>query len=98
VDAMLYDKQILAWKQDENLPANHLTIDPTPGDVILPMGLGKIRCDAQYIVSITVLSKDIKNSVIRSPGGYLEDLRSDADLQSKFVSAINQIYDPVIID
>jgi hypothetical protein len=95
---MLYDKQILAWKHDENFPANHLTIEPTPGDVILPMGLGRIHCDAQYIVSIVVLSKDIKDSVMRSPGGYLEDLRNNSDLQTKFVSAINQIYDPVITD
>jgi hypothetical protein len=96
--AMLYDNQILAWKHDENFPTKHLTIDLTPGDVILHMDLGKIHCDAQYIVSIVILSKDIKDSVIRSPGGYLEDLRNDNALQSKFVSAINQIYDPVITD
>jgi hypothetical protein len=96
--AMLYDNQILAWKHDEGLPAKHLTIDPTPGDIPLPMGLGNIHCDAQYIVSISVLMNDIRDSVIRSPGGYLEDLKNNADLQNKFVAAINQIYDPVITD
>jgi hypothetical protein len=93
--AMLYNKQILSWKHDENIPSMHLPIDPTAGDVIIPGGLGKIHCDEQYIISILVLKNDIKKSVILSPGGYLEDLKEDADLQCKFVTAINQIYDPV---
>jgi hypothetical protein len=62
------------------------------------MDLGKIHCDAQYIVSIAVLLKDITHSVIRCQGGYLDDLSNDADIQSKFVKAINQIYDPIITD
>jgi hypothetical protein len=32
------------------------------------------------------------------PGGYMEDSRNNTDLQSKFVTAINQIFDPVITD
>jgi hypothetical protein len=88
----------LAWKHDEDIPSKHLTIDPTPGDVPIPMGLGKIHCNAQYVISILVLKDDIKNSVIRFPGGYLEDLGNETDLQNKFVTAINQIYDPAIID
>jgi hypothetical protein len=55
---------------------------------------GKIHCYAQYIVSIKALKDDIKSSVTR----YLRDLKNNADLQSKFVTAINQIYDPVVTD
>ena len=95
---MLYNKQIIAWKHDEGVLSKHLTIDPTPGDVNFPGSFGKIHCDAQYIVSILVLKDDIKNSVVRSPAGYMEDLKNNTDLQSKFVTAINQIYDPVITD
>ena len=96
--AMLHNKPIIAWRHDENEPSKHLTIVPTSGNVDLSARLGQIHCDAQYIVSIRVLKEDIKNSVIRSKDGYLEDLRGNTDLQNKFVIAINQIYDPVITD
>jgi hypothetical protein len=89
--------EIIAWRQDENIPSKHLIIDPLPG-IIDVFGHGKIRCDGQYIVSIWVLKDDIKKSVVKSPGGFLEDLRKDVDLQNKFVTAVNQIYDPVITD
>jgi hypothetical protein len=49
-------------------------------------------------ISIVTLKDDIKDSVKRSPDGYMEDLRNNTDLQSKFVTAINQIFDPVITD
>jgi len=29
--AMLHNKQIIAWKQEEGVISRHLTIDPTPG-------------------------------------------------------------------
>jgi hypothetical protein len=61
-------------------------------------GLSKIRCQEKFIVSIRVLREDVKKSVIKSPGGYLEDLNNDPELQSKFVTAINQIYDPILVD
>ncbi len=96
--AVLYNKQIIAWRHTENEPSKHLTIDPTTGNVDLPSRLGRIHCDAQYIVSIRVLKDDIKNSVIHPEDGYLKDLRDNPDLQNKFVTAINQIYDPVITD
>ena len=96
--AVLYNTQIIAWRHDENEPSKHLTIDPTTGDVDLPGRFGRIHCDAQYIVSIRVLKDDIKNSVVHPEDGYLEDLRENTDLQNKFVTAINQIYDPVITD
>jgi hypothetical protein len=63
----------------------------------IPGGSGKINCDATYIVSILKLKDDIKNSVVR-PGGYMEDLRNNSALRSKFVIAINQIFDPEITD
>jgi hypothetical protein len=96
--AMLYNKQIIAWKHDERIPSKHLTIEHISDDVIIPGGIGKIHCDAQYIISILVLKDDIKNSVVRSPAGYMDDLKNTTELQSKFVTAINQIYDPVITD
>jgi hypothetical protein len=92
--AMLYNKQIIAWKHDERIPSKHLTIEQTPGDAPILGSFGKIHCDAQYIVSILALKDDIKDSVRR----YMDDLKNSADLQSKFIIAINQIYDPAITD
>jgi hypothetical protein len=96
--AMLHNKQIIAWKHEEGVTSRHLTIDPTPGYVNIPGRTSKIYCNAQYVISIVTLKDDIKNSVARSPDGYIEDLRNNNDLQSKFVTAINQIFDPVITD
>jgi hypothetical protein len=72
---------------DEDVKSRHLTIDPTPYYVDIPGWSGKINCDAQFIISILKLKDDIKNSVVRS-GGYIEDLRNNTDLQTKFVAAI----------
>jgi hypothetical protein len=90
--AILYKKQIIAWKHDERDTSRHLTIERTPCYVDIPGG--KICCDAQFIISIVKLKNDIKNSV----DVYMEDLRNNTDLQSNFVTAINQIFDPVITD
>jgi hypothetical protein len=95
---MLYNKQIIAWKHEEGVTSRDLAIDPTSGYVNIPGRSGKIYCNAQYIISIVTLKDDIKNSVVRSPDGYMEDLSNNTDLQSKFVTAINQIFDPVITD
>lgn len=95
---MLYNKQVIAWKYEEGVTSRHLTIDQTPGYVNIPGRYGKIYCNARYLISIITLKDDIKNSVERSPDGYMEDLRNNTDLQSKFVTAINQIFDPVITD
>jgi hypothetical protein len=93
--AMLYNSQTIAWKHDENDPSKHLSIDPTPGTADI-YGKGKIQCDGQYIVSIWQLKDDIKKSVTGLPDGYIEKLKKDANLQKKFVTAVNQFFDPAI--
>jgi len=44
------------------------------------------------------LKNDIKDSVLRSDNGYLASLSTDIDLQKKFTKAVNQIFDPAIIN
>jgi hypothetical protein len=93
----------------KNLSLLHFT--PSSLDVHLPgslfkilrykadrdiFGLSKIHCQGKFIVSIWVLKDDIKNSVLK-PGGYLDDLKNDGELQSKFVTAINQIYENTFV-
>lgn len=94
---MLYNGELLAWEHNEDDPSKHLTIERLEGDVDI-FGLSKIHCQGKFIVSIQVLKDDIKKSVTKSPGGYLDDLSNDTELQSKFVTAINQIYDPILAD
>ena len=74
-----------------------MTIDPTSGIVDL-YGKGNISYDGRFLVSIWRLNDDIKNSVVRQPDGYIEKLRIDANLQNKFVTAINDIFNPSIVN
>jgi hypothetical protein len=95
--AMLYNGELLAWEHNEDNPSKHLTIEHSEGDIDI-FGISKIHCQGKFIVSIRILKDDIKRSVIKSPGGYLADLKNNEELQSKFVTTINQIYDPVVTD
>jgi hypothetical protein len=100
--AMLHEQKILGWMLNENERHNHLKIVLEEGIVhILPndkIKVAKIRYDGYYNISIQGLKDDIIDSVNRQPDGYLENLSKSCDLQSKFVTAINQIYDPIITD
>ena len=88
--------QIIVWKHDENDLSKHLT-SLTPGTVDI-YGKAKIQADGLDIVSIWALKNDIKDSVLRSGNGYLARLSTDMDLQKKFTEAVNQIFDPAIIN
>jgi hypothetical protein len=92
--AILHNKQIIAWKHDEMIRSRHLAIEQKPGYADILGSFRKIHCDGEFIVSIKALKDDLKSSVTR----YLRDLKNNADLQSKFVTAINQIYDPIVTD
>jgi hypothetical protein len=65
-----------------------VTIEHKPADAAILGSFSKFHCDAQYTVSIKALKDDIKYSVTIYP----------EDLKSKFVTAINQIYDPIVTD
>jgi hypothetical protein len=91
-----YNNQNIGWCHDENQPSRHLTFDLTPGIVDL-YGKGKISCNGQFLVSVWQLKDDIRDSVIRQPDGYIENLRIDGKLQNRFATAINDIFNPSII-
>jgi hypothetical protein len=100
--AMLHEQKILGWRHNENERYNHLKIvfeekivNILPNDMIK---VAKLHYDGYYNISIHMLKDDIMDSVTRQPDGYLENLSDSRDLQSKFVTAINQIYDPIITD
>lgn len=95
--AMLYSGQLISWGHDEMNPTAHLVIDSNPGDFPI-YDYGQIHCDGRFIVSIWALRDNIIQSVTRTPDGYFEDLKNNIDLQNKFLTAVNQIFDPVITD
>jgi len=95
--AMLYNGKVVTWVYNENNPEKHLVIDSAPYDIDI-FGYGKIHCDQYHTISIWKLKDDIIDSVKRPTAGYLKSLEADPALQSNFVHAINQIYDPVITD
>lgn len=91
--AMLTNGVLLTWETHHDNRSKHLGIKRLPG-----VRQGQIPWQGKFIVSIRSLQDDIKESVTRTPKGYLEDLKYDVDLQKKFLLAINQIYDPLLTD
>jgi hypothetical protein len=52
-----------------------------------------------FTISITKILHDIEDSVIRQTDGYMARLQDNyKNLQAKFDNAIQQIYDPKIIN
>ena len=95
--ALLYNEKIISWSHNEMAPEKHLSIVDSSGDIDI-YGFGNIHYDRGRIVSIWRLREQITDSVIRPMNGYLAQLEANTDLQNKFVTAINQIFDPVVID
>jgi hypothetical protein len=91
-----YKDKILTWQHNENDPQKHLSIDPISGDLDV-YGIRKVHGDAIFIVSIWKLKDDIRESVIKSPFGYLYRLKNEPKLQINFKKAVNQIFDTTII-
>lgn len=61
-----------------------------PVDVLTPYPM---LVDHLFTVSIEKMVQDIEKSINHVPDGYLERLRNnDNDLQTKFETAIKQIY------
>ena len=95
--AVLYQKKLLSWKLHDTNSRKHLTIDWKDINDIPLFGYGNIHCDGKYILNIKKFKNDIKKSITKR-SGYLQHLKNNTDLRYKFVNAINQIYDPIIVD
>ena len=55
--------------------------------------------DHTFIISITRFLDDIEDSIIRQTDGYMARLQNNyKKLQAKFDTAIQQIYDPKIVN
>ena len=98
-----YKGKVIGWRHDEtNTHKNeHLQIVyPNPPRKLHSDIYGKttIYGDGEFVISILQFEEEIKDSVTRSTDGYLNKLRADPKLQKKFETAINQIFDPKIID
>jgi hypothetical protein len=92
--AINYKGQILSWRLHNTSKGDHLEIYPEHGDIDL-FGRGTIAYVGKFIVDITTLKDDIKESVTNVKKGYLELLRTDPQLQTNFSNAVNDIYEPL---
>jgi hypothetical protein len=95
--AIVNEGKLISWKFHDENPNNHLKIDYNDKGDISIFGNGKIHYDGKLILNIQEFKKDIKNSVT-SKNGYLESLKITNELRYNFVNAINQIYDPILIN
>jgi hypothetical protein len=97
---VIFDKinnRQIAWRMINTNSKNHLKFKKfSKPKSIITLTPYKMTCDCGLLISLTKLMNDIINSVYRKPDGYLESLRTNENLQSKFRTAIDQIYDPNI--
>jgi hypothetical protein len=90
---MIYNGQILFWEANDRDPSKHNTLENLNHQLFYQ---GNSYSVFQFILSVRSLTKDIKDSVIRLPNGYLDDLAKDQNLRKNFNRAINQIFDPLV--
>lgn len=100
---ILYEGKIIGWRHDEKDEDNdqHLQIvcpDPPRKKRFEAYGKINIEGDCEFVVSVLQFKEEIIDSVTRATSGYLEKLRSDPKLRNKFVTGVNQIFDPNITD
>jgi hypothetical protein len=94
---VLEDKgRYIAWKYEYPDKSNYLKIEPRQrSEIKNKLTPRTLYYDHHFTISITKLTYDIIDSVIRQPDGYLTKLKSNhKNLQSKFDNAIHQAYDP----
>lgn len=98
---LLYNGEFISWKEQDQYSDKHLQISrPAPPEIWIAdiYDNVKIDIDGEFMISILQFKDEIKDSIGRSGDGYLERLRSDKEIRNNFVTAINQIYDPIVID
>jgi hypothetical protein len=89
----------IAWQHNEDPKSKHLIIEKTsqPKDFTIWKS-NKITHKTGFIISINKFKEDIKSSIQKPVNGYFLRLESEALLKNNFKTAINQIFDPQIID
>ena len=73
--------KIYSWEYKHNNRSKHLSLST----------LNKHANTFSFCVSIWSLAKDIKNSVYRSPGGYLDRLNKEKRLQDNFSEVLMKL-------
>jgi len=98
----LYDNKIIGWRHDEEDidGKHHLQIREVGEEELSADIFGRviIKVDGEFVVSISKFKDEIIDSVKRDKNGYLAELEKNSPTSNKFVVAINQIFDTMIID
>lgn len=85
--------RVISWRYVHCADPAHLTIQPIQGSSV-PVWTGwDVPCDHEFVLSTAQLVRDIMNSVVKVPGGYLDRLALDGRLRENFERAFETIYD-----
>lgn len=95
--AIKYKGQIISWRLHNTSKSDHLNIDYSESGNIDLFGCGTIVYMGKFMVDITNLKDDIKESVTKVSVRYLAELRKKSNLQNNFTKAVNDIYEPLAI-
>jgi len=90
----LYKSKTVVWQYDHNFNANHLILESFSPSNITEIKPGwQEQVDQRFTLGINQFVQDIKKSVFRS-GGYLDKLKTEADIREQFRIAIQDAYAP----
>lgn len=89
------NKRLISWRYCHDDLDQHLTLS-VPSNIAhyyRPSRIKPVVRTHEFTISIVHFQRDICDSVVR-PNGYLATLEHDEQLQTKFDTAIGQIYSP----
>jgi hypothetical protein len=96
--AMILDrtnKKKIGWALENTYSGKHMLLQKLPypqkAKILMPYDM---TVDHVLIVSIQRFMQDIKDSVNKTPLGYMELVKQTNIYQEKFETAVEQIYDP----
>ncbi|MGC2575246.1 MAG: hypothetical protein WA364_27385 [Candidatus Nitrosopolaris sp.] len=89
-----YEGKVMGWRIAHAQRKNHLKLVPPKDRNYKIMDIYDVKIDTVFVISITQMVTDIKNSVF-AKGGYMSHLKNEKRLRINIVNAINQICDPV---
>jgi hypothetical protein len=90
----LYKGKTVVWRYDHDFNPNHLILEN-----FSPPNITKIKpgwqehVDQRFTLGINQFVQDIKKSVFKSDG-YLDKLKTEADIREQFRIAIQDVYAP----
>ena len=83
----------MVWNYTHNTPGKHLKLESVIGIAKIDDGLWMIPYDQSFWLDISSFTSNIVNSAL-GPNGYLAQLKTDAELRSRYAATVKHLYDP----